>query len=46
MDLSIISLEGEFDLSQRTRLQEALASAGNSPAAIVDFRTLFTSILR
>ncbi len=37
MDLSIISLEGEFDLSQRTRLQEAFASAQTSPAVIVDF---------
>lgn len=37
MDLSIISLEGEFDLSQRTRLQDVFASAKSSPAVIVDF---------
>ena len=37
MDLSIISLEGEFDLSQRTRLQDVFASVKSSSAVIVDF---------
>jgi anti-anti-sigma factor len=37
MDLSIISLEGEFDLSQRTRLKDVFTSAICSPGVIVDF---------
>ena len=37
MDLSIISLEGEFDLSQRSRLNDAFAIAKSDRAVIVDF---------
>lgn len=37
MDISILSLQGEFDLSQRTRLQKAFASLTSAPAVIVNF---------
>lgn len=37
MDLSIISLEGEFDFSQRSRLTDAFATAKSARAVVVDF---------
>jgi anti-anti-sigma factor len=37
MDLSIISLEGEFDLTQRSRISDAFAVAKSDRAVIVDF---------
>jgi anti-sigma B factor antagonist len=37
MDVSIISLVGEFDLSEQTRLEDVFATAESAAAVIVDF---------
>jgi anti-anti-sigma factor len=37
MNVSIISLVGEFDLTERTRLDDAFAASKSDAAVIVDF---------
>lgn len=37
MSISILSLEGEFDLSERARLQSAFATMRSASGVIVDF---------